>query len=151
MKPIRGGRRLIGISWVLLLLACVSSWLAGCWWYSSFGIDRDYIINQRIHTYYYRIRWPGDGSLWLGWGRFQTKLDTHPVLPFDLGGRFFQEPRRPIPQDNWNRWGFWWVDTSEKYQEQHWLGIPGWLPLLIVSLPATWWFRRRALWLANKP
>lgn len=116
----------------------LAMWIASLWTYTSLGIDRDMLEpNGTVLSRYWRVRWPGDGSLWLGSGFYREPLDPSRQLDgFDLGGVFFKPPRRPAAGSAWNRFGFWRVKVSGDDAQLHgesWVGIPGWLPALLLS------------------
>jgi hypothetical protein len=134
-------------------LACVTCvfavmWLCSYSYYTSLGIDLEQARGPRILCTFYRLRWPGDGSLRVG-----TVVMTRPgavrlVDPFDLGGAFFQPARRETPRSLWNRLGFWWIaETREQAGEpptqEFWVGLPSWLPS-VVGGAATLWMARES-------
>lgn len=115
-------------------------WPLSYQYYTTLGLDMDRADGpEAVYYCYYRIRWPGDGSFRIGGGAHHYARGAKRIEPFDLGGRFFQPPRRDIPRSWWNRIGFWWFDThSEDYWSgrdnalakpwQFWIGIPSVLP-----------------------
>lgn len=135
---------LCGLSFLLSLTFLVM-WLLSYGFYTSLGVDTD--RGDGVHTIssaYYRIRWPGNGSFWIGGGAYRHPDEGKPLEPFDLGGVFFLEPRRPSPQSFWNRMGFWLIRESEANQWQLWMGVPSWLPMLLTGvLPVQWWIRKK--------
>jgi hypothetical protein len=126
-------------------------WLFSYGFYTSLGVDTDRADGPYVMSSYYRIRWPGDGSFWIGGGAYRHAYEGKPLEPFDLGGRFFLAPRRPMPQSFWNRIGFWLIQIglgngkngkteSAASQWQLWIGVPSWLPVLVTgALPVQWW------------
>ncbi len=122
---------------LVVSLTILASWGIGLWRYTSFGIDHDQVDGVAMRTRYVRIRWPGDGSLWLGGGSFHSPLTAHPREPFDLGAVFLLPPRRPEPQSVWNRLGLWWINTHSTTDgvAECWLGIPAWSPAILTSMP----------------
>ncbi len=119
-------------------------WIASYWTYTSLGIDRETLEpDGTVLNRYDRVRWPGDGSLWIGSGSWQEALDPARKLDsFDLGGTFFKPPRRPQTRSLWNRLGFWREPSSDAVtvdRAENWLGVPGWLPALVFGLLAVRW------------
>lgn len=128
---------------VLLLL-----WAIGCWRYTSVGYEFDTLTEGVMREDYYRVRWPGDGSVWVGSGWVHLPTESKALEPFDLGAVFFREPRVREPQTRWNQWGFWRISNQSpaelpilKRQGESWWGVPGWLPGLMMAL--AWTFLRR--------
>ncbi|MES2890093.1 MAG: hypothetical protein V4739_19010 [Pseudomonadota bacterium] len=140
------------LSWLvglgLLLMAAV-----GHWRYSSIGFELDTVVDGVIRQDLYRVRWPGNGSVWVGTGWFHLPLDTKPVEAFDVGAAFFiPPPPGPVPQSDWNRWGFWRVWRASPSElpllsrsGESWWGVPGWLPGVSLLLLTSWFSRRPAL------
>lgn len=135
----------------LLSLTFLMMWLLSYSFYTSLGVDTDRANGSNVITAYYRIRWPGNGSFWIGGGAYRHPNQGKPLEPFDLGGVFFQVPQRPQPHSLWNRMGFWLIrivsedGTHDKTQSapsqwQFWMGVPSWLPVLVTSvLPIQAW------------
>ncbi|MEO7717254.1 MAG: hypothetical protein ABIY70_13725 [Capsulimonas sp.] len=119
-------------------------WLAGFGRYTSVGVDSDSVSGSSVVQRYYRARWIGDGSFWVGTGQYSFPKSAHYKLkPFDWGGRFFQRsPRLIAPRSAWNRIGFW---RYEKHPaaggdpnlapQESWIAVPGWLPVLVMTVP----------------
>lgn len=131
-------------------------WLVGHYFYTSVGIDSDQTLDdQTVLARYYRFRYPGDGSVWLGAGDFRRSLATKPVEWFDLGGTVLAPPRRPTPNNAWNQWGFWWVQEGwtdptiggalpSDRPHMIFVGIPGWMPIVLTgALPAWGWYKQQ--------
>ncbi|MEP0834542.1 hypothetical protein NDI48_25600 [Microcoleus sp. AS-A8] len=124
----------------LLSLTFVMMWLFSYRFYTSLGVDTDRADGSDVITGYYRIRWPGNGSFWIGGGAYRHPDEGKPLQAFDLGGVFFQPPPRSQPHSFWNRVGFWLKRESELNQWQFWIGVPSWLPVLLTTaLPMRWW------------
>jgi hypothetical protein len=114
-------------------------WLSSYTHYTSIGIDADTRSQKNITHHYYRVRWPGNGSIWFGGGNTQRASDpSKPYEPFDLAATFFYaNPVLPETNSGLNRWGFW-----HQYQNkptlnptpESWIGIPSWLPVLFIVL-----------------
>ena len=143
---------LSGLS-LLAALAFLGMWLTSDTRYTSLGVDADRRVGDWVVQTHYRIRWPGNGSFFMGYDQY-LRPGTHPLEPFNLGGAFFQEPRRPTPQSRWNEVGFWSLSRRNPLAEvprqapvepwSFWWGVPAWMPLLLASvLPGAWWVRRR--------
>jgi hypothetical protein len=116
-------------------------WIASHWTYTSLGIDRETLEpSGNVLSRCYRVRWPGDGSLWLGGGyALEPPSPSRKLDAFDLGGRFFKAPRRPTARSAWNRIGFWRVPLGEGEGNvgrvgECWVSAPGWLPALVLAL-----------------
>ncbi len=134
---------LCGLSF-LLSLTFLILWLFSYGFYTSLGVDMDRADGPYVTSTYYRIRWPGNGSFWIGGGAFRRSYSKKPLEPFDLGGSFLQAPRRPPPQSVWNRLGFWQVRTVGDGAWQFWIGVPSWCPVLLTGvLPVQWWKRKK--------
>ena len=92
--------------------------------YTSIGIDLSHGNSAETHL---RIRWPGNGSFWIGWAIFPTN-HTHRYI--DLAGAFWQPPQAP-PQTAWQMAGFWYINEHPAQNTQrHFVGIPNWLPFV---------------------
>lgn len=125
---------------VLLLL-----WVIGCWRYTSVGYEFDILTEDVMREDYYRVRWPGDGSILVGSGWVHLPIGAKELEPFDLGAAFFREPRIREPQNHWNQWGFWRISNQSPTelpiltrQGESWWGVPGWLPGLVMALATGW-------------
>ncbi|MCY1074324.1 hypothetical protein [Archangium lansingense] len=147
-----------GLSW-LACLAFLVMWPFSYGFYTSFGIDMDRVQEGSRVRSHHRLRWPGDGSFWMGGEAFWLP-DSEPVDPFDLGGAFFQAPRRPKQRSAWNKVGFWLFRgehpkptvpvQAATYARSFWVGVPSWLPPLLLGFwPVRRWVRRRRL--GNSP
>ncbi len=133
LHPARFPRLVSLLPSVLVLLL----WITGCTYYTSVGLDYDQLDGMHVQSSYYRIRWPGDGSLWLGGGHFHYAPAQHALEPLDLAAVVLQPPRRPIPITVWNKLGLWWSQTSDVANgtAEYWIGFPGWLPVLVTGTP----------------
>jgi len=124
-------------------------WALSHHFYTSVGIDADQVKGNQVLSSYYRVRWPGNGSFWLGGEADYRPLSAGPVEKFDLGGVFFDRPpQRPKPRSFWNQAGFWWFKNSFRTQKNHqptwifWIGVPSWLPVMLTGLwPLRRWLR----------
>ncbi len=137
-----------GLAW-LLGLAFLVMWPFSYRFYTSFGVDMDRREPGAIRRTHHRIRWPGDGSFWMGAEAFWLPATTSSDA-FDLGGAFFRAPRRPPPRSSWNQWGFWFIreerqvtplpPLSTTYSGSFWVGVPSVLPPLLLGF---FWLVRR--------
>ncbi len=137
-------RKPLNILLSLTLIATTLMWFTSYTHYTSFGIDADTRQDGLITHHYYRVRWPGNGSIWFGGGISQRASDpTRPYEPFDLAASFLHpNPQKPEPRTMLNRIGFW-KHTSPAPNLQYWLGIPAWLPVLMLGFIV---FRLRKTW-----
>jgi hypothetical protein len=142
VEPIRQWRTPWRGAIAVVAAAMLAMWIASHWTYTSLGIDRDVLEpGGTVLSRYWRVRWPGDGSLWIGGGWWrEPSSPSRQIDSFDLGGVFFKPSRRPEAQSAWNRIGFWQVGFEENQRHgERWVGVPGWLPpvlLLLGFLPA---------------
>ena len=67
--------------------------------YTSLGVDSEEMVGQSVHGRYYRVRWPGNGSLMGGYvdSHHHFRVDK-PADAFDLGGTFLQPAKAPPPR-----------------------------------------------------
>ncbi|WP_298610137.1 hypothetical protein [uncultured Thiothrix sp.] len=105
--------------------------------YSTLGIDNEQVFGEQVNYRYYRMWWPGNGALLIGWGEsFQTYDPKRSYDVFDPAGTFFRSPhKQPQIQSSWNRIGFWWINSLNP--RQIWVGVPAILPALF--LLGLWW------------
>jgi hypothetical protein len=120
----------------LLLMA-----LVGQSHYTSLGIDHDVRSGDQVLASWLRVRWPGDGSLWVGGAGAYRAVGQRDEEQFDLGGVFFKAPQSlPIPRTAANRYGFWLVTTpaEDPLNPQgvwsFWVAAPAWLAALFIWL-----------------
>jgi hypothetical protein len=136
-----GALRILAVGLAGLTCALTVMWLSSYRFYTSLGLDMDAVEGPSVRYTYLRARWPGDGSFRMGGGALLRSLASFPVEPFDLGGTFFQPPRRSTPRSLWNRLGFWWIDEPSSEDGAHniwvfWVGLPNWLPPLLMGASA---------------
>jgi len=138
-------------AWLGLACVGVVLWLVGCYRYSSLGLDHNVSTAGAGLVTYYRLRWPGDGSLWLGLCSHRVPSSQLSRYPLEPGGRLLATPVIPAASSPWNKLGFWlvsdvdadplgvlnWPDPVRSY----WVGLPGWLPSLVLA--GLWWRARR--------
>lgn len=144
-------RRAIRGVWLGLIGASAVLWLVGCFRYSSLGLDHNASNAGGGLVTYYRIRWPGDGSLWFGLCSHRVPRSQLSRYPLEPGGRLFAAPMSPAPSSRWNRLGFWLATDVEADPlgvlnwpdpvRSRWLALPGWLPTLVLA--GLWWRARR--------
>ncbi|MDQ7089879.1 MAG: hypothetical protein Q9M50_04450 [Methylococcales bacterium] len=141
-SKIFGGLRSKKISfcYALLAIALLLMHFMGQHQYTSFGVDHD--IRQKNHFLhlFVRLRYPGDGSVWVGGsGRFRS-LSSSIIESFDLAGAFFKKPRPPQPKTIANHYGFWLITNAQDNPFtstnpwSFWLAVPGWLPVLVLIM-----------------
>ena len=95
----------------LVAIAVAAMAVAGRISYTSIGVDLEAERQGKVLATFHRLRWPGDGSFWIGSAAYLRDPDGKPLERFDLGALVFAPPRRPEPRSSWNRLGFWWVDN----------------------------------------
>lgn len=110
--------------------------------YTAVGIDSDRGTPDEIIHSFYHISWPGDGSFRVGTGKTHYSYDEEDIDVIDLAGRFFAPPRTESPNSIWNRLGFWRIHhevfgADVRTESEYWIGIPSWLPAVIMLGLAT--------------
>src|SRR5438477_8600676 len=100
--------------WLIAVLWLPSAALLALWplshRYTSLGLDLEHAESPtRVRCTFYRLRWPGDGSVCLARLVEHRAADAKPLEPLDLGGRFFKSAKGTRPQSAWNRRRFWWI------------------------------------------
>jgi len=141
-------RQLAMIVSVFVTIGFIAMFVAGLFTYTSVGIDHDQVEGDRVLAGYWRVRWPGDGSFWIGTAGHWRPVAEKPADAVDLGGVLFRQPLRPIPRSWWNRRGFWRIDQtdSDPFSAKHypdpvwtnWIAVPGWLPVLVFGGWPVW-------------
>ena len=150
----RGSWRRVGVvASGVLALGFAVMWVAGRFTYTSVGMDHDVVNGDRVAAGYYRLRWPGDGSLWIGGGSHDRPLSAGPPERFDPAAAWFGRPNRPEPRSAWNRLGFWWVGSAADDPflpagasgtvRSGWVAVPGWLPVVLFGTWPVWRLVRR--------
>ena len=94
----------------VLLLVLLAVWPL-TFRYTSIGLDVSTTGGDSAQSRFYRVRWPGDGSVLVGWIDEPASGGAGPSAGVDLGGDILQAPRRMTPRSGWNRLGFWWEDV----------------------------------------
>ncbi len=70
----RQWRSPIRIALAALAALFFAMWIASYWTYTSLGIDRETLEpDGTVLNRYDRVRWPGDGSLWIGSGSWRAE------------------------------------------------------------------------------
>lgn len=129
-------RIFVNILLTIAVYAFGGMWLSSYTHHSTIGIDTDHIHHDKTVTRtYYRLWWPGNGALLLGYSAQHQPFDTRQTYErFDPAGTFFQPKQNKLtPQSNWNRHDFWWISQTEPVP-QFWIGIPAWLPVAFFVL-----------------
>ena len=131
----------------LILLAWfggTAMWATSYTHYTSVGIDHDQREEQQIKHSYYRLRWTGGGSIWLGGGKSYRPLNSpKPFETLDLAATFlYPEPELPKVESIYNKAGFWYKSMTQP-SRQFWLGVPAWLPVIILSFLSFVLWRKR--------
>lgn len=119
-------------------------WLSSYTHHTGFGVDHDFEQenNKVLHTFS-RISWTGHGAIWLGYG--STIKDKNAALEkLDLAAVFFKPVQKPLSPSAsvWNRVGFWYIN-GQSPKSSLWLGVPSWLPVLLIGL-CLYVYRRKA-------
>ncbi|MDB5326668.1 MAG: hypothetical protein JWM57_2237 [Phycisphaerales bacterium] len=139
----RAMKRWIPLSVLALLLL---TWPL-TYWYTSLGIDSDVAQGNDVVSTYYRVRWPGQGIMMVGYVIERVPAHGKPIEPFDLGGTFLQPTRAAPPVTFANRLGFWWVNVDRTHDDANspmapraeravLVGFPHWL---LVVVAGAWW------------
>lgn len=103
--------------------------------YSSLGLDVETPRGESVESRFYRMRWPGDGSVWVGW------IDQHQPATqgagggVDLGALVLQEPRPMPPRSMWNELGFWRQDVVAARGDQPSAAAPQADRVMLVGAP----------------
>lgn len=110
--------------------------------YSTIGIDNEKVQGEQVIYRYYRLWWPSNGALLIGYG--ETVKAFNPNQQYDLfdpAGTIFQNPHKlPEIKSSWNRLRFWWINNAEP--KQLWIGMPAFLPVLLLGV-LWWWLKRK--------
>ncbi len=98
------------VHWRLILSSLLLITWPLAWKYTSVGLDVETANGPITECTYYRVRWPGDGSIMFGRIDEPRRADRKPYEHYDLGGLFFAPAQTLHPQSIWQRLGFRWVD-----------------------------------------
>ena len=137
---------------VVLLLVLLALWPL-TFRYTSLGIDTESVHGQSVESRFYRLRWPGDGSLMVGWIDEHRPAAEGRPQSFDLGGLFLLPPRTMTPHSTWNRLGFWLDDVVAAHKDPPseaapradrvmLVGVPHWLLVLLAGAVVAWQLAR---------
>jgi hypothetical protein len=123
--------------------------------YTSVGLDVEASHGATVVQQFYRIRWPGNGSVLVGRIDEHRAASSGKVARLDLGADLLR-PGRPIaPRSTWNRLGFWWIHAdvthgdaptdAAPHADRVWLlGVPHWLLVLLAAAAVARAHLRRA-------
>ena len=115
--------------------------------YTSVGLDLESPHGQQVDQTFYRVRWPGNGSVLVGRIDEHRDATTRRVQRFDRGADI-QRPAKPLPaHSTWNQLGFWWFHAdaaagdppteAAPHADRVWLaGVPHWLLVLLAAAAA---------------
>lgn len=128
-------RKTINLLLSLLLLVTALLSISSYTHHSSIGVDHDFEQQDRVLHKYYRVNWTGYGSILIGYGsQWRHKDVARPLEKFDLASSFLKPAEVPAERDSfWKRMGFWFV-CSASPAPIFWIGVPGWLPVLFLTL-----------------
>ena len=139
--------------WIVpaVLLLLLVGWPV-TYWYTSLGIDTDARQGADVVSTYYRVRWPGQGIVMIGYLIERHADHGKPIEPFDLGGTFFQPTRAVPPATFANKLGFWWVNVDRtrgdadspmapRAERAVLAGFPHWLLVVIAGMSSIQTFR----------
>ena len=83
---------------IALAVAAVGLWpFATC--YTSFGLDTERAVDGQVRCDWWRVRWPGDGSVGLCHETALRERGGGPIERWDLGGVFFANTAPPGARD----------------------------------------------------
>jgi len=113
--------------------------------YTSIGIDTETQQGESVEGRHYRLRWPGDGSVMVGWIDEHRSAGEGPAVAVDVGALVLQPPRPMTARSTWNDLGFWYEDvvaargdrSSEAAPQADrvlLLGAPHWLFVALAAL-----------------
>lgn len=126
-------KKLIRLFLCILLLLTGLLWLSSYTHHSSIGIDHDYQTPQGVLHVFYRLNWTGNGSLWAGYGSKRGET-TDTLEKFDIAGVLLKRSHTTVKaQSVWNQLGFSYIHAKQP-KPTFWIGIPSWLPVLILGL-----------------
>jgi hypothetical protein len=95
---------------LLLLVVLLAVWPL-TYRYTSVGLDVDTLRGETVDSRFYRLRWPGDGSVLVGWIDEHRSAEAEPAKGLDVGALVLQRPRPMTPRSTWNDVGFWYEDV----------------------------------------
>jgi hypothetical protein len=135
-----------------LLLTATTALLL--WWpfayrYTSIGCEWELQVDDELHSVYWRVRWPSDGSVVLARIEHEQRLDRMPEA-FDLGATFLKPAQATGAVTFWQNLGFWWLsvdareapvpDLVKDAERAFVVGVPH--ACLLVGTGCAWWLLR---------
>ena len=101
--------------------------------YSAFGLDSEWQQSDTIIHYYFRFRWPGDGTFRSGGGVIHYSIEEEDLDPVDLAGRLFAESDLALHRASRGGFGYWhgqeaYDDKGGTHPWARWISVPAWLP-----------------------
>ena len=148
----RPSRRLLRLAALAGAVLGLVTWPMACR-YTSFGLDLERAEGAQVRQTFWRLRWPGDGSVALVWIAEHRDLAAGAVEPWDLGGAFLEPAPRLAASGFWQDHGFWWVDADAASgavpgivggaDRAVLVGVPHGLVALLLALGAAWLRRGR--------
>ncbi|MGB1254032.1 MAG: hypothetical protein ACPG8W_25710 [Candidatus Promineifilaceae bacterium] len=116
-------KKRIKIGLVFILISYIFLFITSYTYYTSVGLD---IGRTNATETAVRIRWPGNGSFWIGWSQYPNGKTSFYIDP--AAAILYPPQAKPITQAQ--KIGFWYVNEPENGRQRHFVGIPSWLPLL---------------------
>ena len=102
--------------------------------YSTIGFDSERKRADEVLHFYFRLRWPGDGTFRIGTGEIAYSLDED-VDTLDLAGRLFENSQATSHRRAAFGFGYWvgpeGRETSDgAHRWARWVSLPAWLPAI---------------------
>ena len=131
--------------WVVLVVLLVAWPLT--YRYTSVGLDLESSRGQSVDQTFYRVRWPGNGSVLVGRIDEHRDASSGRVQQLDLGADVLKKARPIETHSTWNRLGFWWIhadvaggdaptDAAPHADRVWFVGVPHWLLVLLAAATA---------------
>lgn len=99
MSRLRASMRRLGrLAAVSAALATLAFW-PFAWRYTSFGFDLERADAEGVRCDWWRVRWPGDGTVGVLHEVTMRPRSDGPIESFDVGGALFVEPPPPGAAD----------------------------------------------------
>jgi hypothetical protein len=130
------------LAFISLLMALACSYR-----HASLGLDLEEKSVAKnptmVLTTFYRLNWPGNGTLLIGGSSNRIPETGHSFQAYDIGGTFNESPHGEIPHflgfgytsKVWDD-GFGKQHPSEPQLWSKWVSIPAFLPTLFFALPS---------------
>jgi len=135
-------RRVLHILLLLMPLGFLLMIPASYRTYTSVGLDSERVDGDAWVHAYLRLRWPGDGSFFVGVERQRVPPQPRGPQRLDLAARFFQTgAARPHPARR-SAFCVLRVPWDDGATGALWVGMPSVVPFLLSALPAALWLRR---------